>query len=110
MDNEQRISVEVAYALPDKQVIIPLQVPAGTSVYDAAVRSGITDQFPQIELDSDPMGIFGKIVRKPKEQALQAGERVEIYRPLLADPKVVRAKRADKVKQQQVATKKAQQE
>lgn len=105
MDSEKLIAVEVAYALPNKQVIIPLKVIEGTSVYDAAVQSGVAGQFPQIKLDSDPMGIFGKAVKDPKQEALKAGDRVEIYRPLLVDPKASRAKRADKVKQQKAAEK-----
>jgi len=93
-----RIQVEVAYATPDSQVILPVSVEEGASLYDAVVSSGITQQFPEIDPESVPMGIYGKAVRKPKEQALQEGERVEIYRPLKIDPKAASANRAAKAK------------
>lgn len=96
MDNP--ITVEVAYALPDKQKIIAVRVEEGCSVYDAVIASGITNEFPQINPDSDPMGVFGKAVRNPRDQVLKAGQRVEIYRPLIADPKEARARRAAKMK------------
>lgn len=100
MDKAKLISVEVAYALPNKQVILAVKVPEGTTVFEAAEQSGIARQFAQINLDSDPMGIFGKAVRDPKTESVNAGDRIEIYRPLLVDPKASRAKRAEKVKQQ----------
>lgn len=88
------IKVEVAYALPDKQMLIPLQVKRGTTMFDAAVQSGIAGKFEGLDLESAPMGVFGKAERKPRERVLEDGERVEIYRPLIADPKEVRKKRA----------------
>ncbi len=88
------IKVEVAYALPEKQLIIPLQVKKGTTMFDAAVQSGIAGKFDGLDLEALPMGIFGKAERKPKERILEEGERVEIYRGLIADPKEVRKKRA----------------
>lgn len=93
------ILVEVAYAQPEKQAIMSVTVPAGATVFDAAVASGIVDQFPEIDLDAAKMGIFGKAVAKPYEQPLKEGDRVEIYRPLIADPKEVRKRRAEKVRQ-----------
>ena len=96
--SEEMIQVEVAYALPDRQELISLAVPKGTSVYDAAVQSKIVDKFPDLELESASMGIFGKGEKKPKERILEAGERVEIYRPLIADPKEVRKRRAAEAK------------
>ncbi len=98
MVNEEQISVEVAYALPDKQMLIPLKVAEGTTAYEAVVQSGITDHFDGIDLASDKMGIFGKQVKDPKAEVLKAGDRVEIYRPLLVDPKEMRLKRAAKAK------------
>jgi putative ubiquitin-RnfH superfamily antitoxin RatB of RatAB toxin-antitoxin module len=98
MVDSQTILVEVAYALPDRQAIVPVKVVPGTTVYQAAVESGVTGQFPQIDLETARMGIWGKAVKDPKTQALNAGERVEIYRPLLIDPKVSRANRAEKAK------------
>jgi putative ubiquitin-RnfH superfamily antitoxin RatB of RatAB toxin-antitoxin module len=102
------MKVEVAYALPDKQKIIALQVEEGCTVYDAVVQSGITRLFPEINPDTHPMGVFAKAVAKPKETALKEGDRVEIYRPLIADPKEARAKRAAKMKAKKEADEKKQ--
>lgn len=88
------IQVEVAYALPEKQLIVPLSVKQGTSMYDAVVQSGIASKFDDLDVDAVPMGVFGKAERKPKDRVLEDGERVELYRPLIADPKEVRKKRA----------------
>lgn len=96
MSNNLR--VEVAFALPEKQVIIPVTVPEGTTMYDAAVLSGIAGKFPGLDLASSDMGVFGKIEKDPKTAVLRTGDRVEIYRPLVADPKEVRKKRAAQVK------------
>ncbi|HAG93053.1 MAG: RnfH family protein [Pseudomonadales bacterium] len=94
--SEPMIQVEVAYALPEKQLIVPLSVKKGTTMYDAVVQSGIADKFAGLDVDAVPMGVFGKAERKPKERVLEEGERVELYRPLIADPKEVRKKRAAK--------------
>lgn len=91
--------VEVVYALADKQKLLRLQVPAGTTVREAAERSGMAAYFPELDLATCPLGIFGKAVSKPRERVLEEGERVEIYRPLLADPKEVRKQRAAKAAQ-----------
>ncbi|RMF20023.1 MAG: RnfH family protein [Gammaproteobacteria bacterium] len=88
--------VEVAYALPDKQKVISLNVPAGCSAYEAVVRSGIREFFPEIDPDSAKLGIFGKAIAKPAEHVLHDGDRVEIYRPLKIDPKQARLNRAKK--------------
>ena len=91
------IDVEVAYALPDQQAIVPLQVPAGTTAMQAARLSKLEEQFAGLTLDdSTRLGVFGHIVAHT--QALRAGDRVEIYRPLLADPKEVRKARAARAK------------
>ncbi len=92
--SEQLITVEVAYALPEKQVIIPVHIKKGATMFEAVERSGIVDQFEQLDIHSMAMGIFGKAERKPKERILEDGDRVELYRPLIADPKEVRKKRA----------------
>ncbi|WP_250655171.1 RnfH family protein [Alkalimarinus coralli] len=91
-----KIKVEVAYATPEEQKIIELDVMAGTSMYDAVEQSGITELFPQIDIDKDKMGIFGKAVKNPREHELIEGDRVEIYRPLIIDPKQARLNRAAK--------------
>ena len=86
------IDIEVAYAQPDKQTIIALQVAKETSIADAIIQSKILDQYPEIDLDTQKLGIFGKAIKK--DTTLYAGDRIEIYRPLIADPKEVRRKRA----------------
>ena len=91
-----QIRVEVAYATPEKQRIIALDVEEGCTVYQAAEQSGICAVFPEIELDDVKMGIFGKAVRSPKDETLKEADRVEIYRPLIIDPKAARANRAAK--------------
>jgi uncharacterized protein len=79
--------VGVAYADRFKQTWLKLDVPDGSSVRDAIVRSGLLDQFPEIDLAKNKVGIFGKIV--PLTAQLQDGNRVEIYRPITADPETV---------------------
>lgn len=88
------IAVEVAYALPERQRIIALKVPAGTTMLDAAERSGIERLFEGLDLATAKMGIFGKAVADPRTHVLVDGDRVEIYRPLTADPKEARKARA----------------
>lgn len=91
------IAVEVAYALPEQQQIIALKVAAGTTALAAARQSGIAGLFGGLDLEQLPMGVFGKAV-DAASHVLAAGDRVEIYRPLLIDPKESRKARADKVK------------
>lgn len=90
------IKIEVAYATPALQKIISVTVPRGTSVFDAACESGIEKFFPEINFEKIDMGIFGKVVKKPKDQEIREGERVELYRPLIIDPKQARLNRAAK--------------
>lgn len=92
------ISIEVAYALADKQKIVSLQVPEGTTVRQAALLSQLDLDFPGLNLAESGLGIFSKVVSKPDEQLVADGDRVEIYRPLIADPKEVRKQRAAKAK------------
>lgn len=91
-----KINIEVAFALPEKQSILKIEVPEGCSVFDGAKQSGIDKVFPEIDFETADMGIFGKIVKKPKEQTLREGDRIEIYRPLIIDPKQARLNRASK--------------
>lgn len=86
------IPVEVAYARPDEQIIIPLQVPANATVAQTITLSRIQERFPEIDPATAKVGIFGKL-SKPSA-SVRPGDRVEIYRPLLADPKAVRKQRA----------------
>jgi putative ubiquitin-RnfH superfamily antitoxin RatB of RatAB toxin-antitoxin module len=95
-----KITVEVAYATPDKQKILAFEVEQGTTVYQGAELSGIVTEFPEINLSESKMGIFGKGVRNPQEEVLREHDRVEIYRPLIIDPKVARANRAAKTAKQ----------
>lgn len=92
MENPERIQVEVAYARPDVQVIVPLELHAGCTAAEAIRHSGVLERFPEIDLAAQKFGIFGKLV-KP-DQVLRAGDRIEIYRALIADPKAVRKQRA----------------
>lgn len=94
--DKQKLSVEVVYALPEKQKLLKMAVPAGTTVRQAAVLSAMDGFFPGLDLQSCPLGIFGKAIAIPEERLLAEGERVEIYRPLIADPKEVRKQRAAK--------------
>jgi putative ubiquitin-RnfH superfamily antitoxin RatB of RatAB toxin-antitoxin module len=97
------ILVEVAFATPSKQLIVPLTVPIGTTAYQAVVLSNIKDEFDEIDLDTMPMGIFSKLLDgkgRPtaKEYVLQIRDRVEIYRPLTIDPMQARLNRAETAK------------
>lgn len=86
------ISVEVAYALPQKQEVLSLKIRSGAPVSEALERSGILRDFPEIDLASAKVGIYGKPVKL--DAVLRDKDRIEIYRPLLADPKEIRRKRA----------------
>lgn len=92
-DAVETIEVEVAYAKPEVQRLLRLRVPVGTSAQDAVRLSGIAEAFPEIDPASAPLGIFGKAI-SDRGQVLQPRDRVEIYRPLLNDPKAQRAERA----------------
>jgi uncharacterized protein len=97
MTGTDTIRVEVAYALPEKQAILAVTVARGTTVSEAAQQSGITAKFEGIDLENARFGIFGTVVAP--DQVLTDGDRVEIYRPLVADPKEVRKARAARAKQ-----------
>ncbi len=88
----EKIEVEVAYALPHEQLILKTMVNKGDTVADAIKHSGILVHFPEIDMAVNKVGIFGKITRATT--VLREGDRVEIYRPLIADPKEVRRQRA----------------
>ena len=89
---DNTILVEVAYAKPDVQVIVPLKVVPGTTAEQAIRQSGVLKDFPEIDLEKNRIGIFSKVTRK--DTVLREKDRVEIYRPLIADPKEVRKQRA----------------
>ncbi len=89
--DNQTMTVEVAYARPEQQVILEVSLPNGGTIEQAIEQSGILQTYPEIDLATNKVGIFGKLSKKTAE--LKAGDRVEIYRPLIADPKEVRRKR-----------------
>jgi putative ubiquitin-RnfH superfamily antitoxin RatB of RatAB toxin-antitoxin module len=90
--NEKKIMVEVSYALPETQVIIPLEVAQGTTIEQAIKLSGVMETFPDIDLATNKVGVFSKLGKL--DQILREKDRVEVYRKLIADPKEVRKKRA----------------
>ncbi|PPD48063.1 MAG: RnfH family protein [Methylotenera sp.] len=92
MNTPNEVTVEVAYALPDEQLIIPIKVEDGTTAEEAIIASGIMTKFPEIDLRINKVGIFGKLTKL--DTKLRHLDRVEIYRPLIADPKEVRKQRA----------------
>ena len=89
---EPVIEVEVAYATPRQKCILKVTGHPGMTVQQAIERSKLVERFPEIELAKARVGIFGKLATRDAE--LQEGDRVEIYRPLIADPKEARKKRA----------------
>ena len=89
---EAEITVEVAYARADVQRIYTLQVRVGTTVREAIERCDVLREFAEIDLNHHKVGIFGKVTKL--DQILRASDRVEIYRPLIADPKQARKLRA----------------
>jgi uncharacterized protein len=92
LPKNDHITVEVAYALPHQQLIIPVQVASDITAEEAIKVSGIMSKFPEIDLTVNQIGIFGKLTKL--ETPLRHLDRVEIYRPLIADPKEVRKQRA----------------
>ena len=92
----ESIRVEVCYARPEVQAMVALTVPAGTTALDAARQSGLTGRYPEIDLARQPLGIRGKRVEPGR--VLEQGDRVEILRPLTADPKETRRRLASKGK------------
>jgi putative ubiquitin-RnfH superfamily antitoxin RatB of RatAB toxin-antitoxin module len=96
MAPNKTLPVEVAYARPDKQLIIKLEIEAGATIGLAIQRSGILTLFPDIDLTTQKVGVFGKT--RQLHDVIQAGDRIEIYRPLQIDPKEARRKREAKAK------------
>jgi putative ubiquitin-RnfH superfamily antitoxin RatB of RatAB toxin-antitoxin module len=86
------IRVEVVLAMTERQVLVELSVAPGSTVADAITQSGIQEKFQGFQIDLGMVGVFGQ--KTPPEQVLREGDRVEIYRPLLADPKESRRQRA----------------
>lgn len=82
------VNVGVAYTNNNKQVWLKIDVPEGSTVIDAIEESGVLDMFPEIDLENQKIGIYGKMA-KPNAK-LKEGDRIEIYRPITADPKTVK--------------------
>ena len=91
-DVQTFIRIEVAYATPEKQVLLRVSVPPGSTVAEGIERSAIRDEFPGLEINPESVGIFSR--KMPFDQVLRDGDRIEIYRPLIADPKEARRQRA----------------
>ena len=94
--SENKIKIEVVYALPDEQVLLKLEVPENSTLAEAVKLSGVLDKFPGIDLEKGKFGLYGKLSKT--DVVLREKDRVEIYRPLIADPKEVRKKRAEEGK------------
>jgi uncharacterized protein len=90
--SESKIKVQVCYALSHRQELVDLSMPGGCTVQQAVERSGLLLKYPEIDLAKNKFGVFAKLVKL--DTALRDKDRVEIYRPLIADPKEVRKKRA----------------
>jgi len=90
----EEIMVEVAYAMPEEQIIISIKVPIKYNVKQAIEKSDIQKKFPSIDLSKNKVGIFGK--KTTLDHLLKDKDRIEIYRPLILDPKEMRRKRAAK--------------
>ena len=86
------VELKVAYANPEEQVIVALEMPEGTTIGDAIQASGLLERFPELALSELNVGIFGVICKL--DQIIGEGDRIEIYRPLVHDPKEARRQRA----------------
>lgn len=84
----ETIEVEVAFARPERQLILKVEVPQGTTAMEAVRLSGIEEEFPEIDPGQNRLGVFGKLCKA--DRVLNPGDRVEVYRPLLADPRAAR--------------------
>ncbi len=96
MSQIDKITVEVCYALPEKQTLLSLEVEASATIEEIIGQSGIIELYPEIDLTQNKVGIFSKLAKLT--DTLHDGDRIEIYRPLIADPKEVRKQRAEKNK------------
>ena len=92
MVEQVKHSVAVCYALPDARFLVQLEVAAGTTIVQAIAASVVLARFPEIDLARNKLGLFGKL--KPADTVLRDGDRIEIYRPLQADPMESRRRRA----------------
>lgn len=96
MAESESLSIEIAYALPQRQELVHVLLPAGSTVQQAIEASGLMRKYAEIDLKKNKVGVFGKLTKL--DAPLRDRDRVEIYRPLIADPKEVRKKRVDEGK------------
>lgn len=94
--SDNTIKIEVVYALPHEQTLLKLDVPKSSTIADAIKLSGLLEKYPEIDLAKSKFGLYGKLSKA--DTVLRDKDRIEIYRPLLADPKEVRRKRAEEGK------------
>jgi len=94
-----QINIEIAYALPDRYYLKSFKVDEGTMIQTAILQSGILQQFTEIDLRENKVGIYSRPAKLTDQ--LKDGDRIEIYRPLLADPKEIRRKAAQEKAQQE---------
>ncbi|MDD2046873.1 RnfH family protein [Pseudomonas putida] len=94
---QNNLRVEVVYATAEQQWLLAVDVAPGTTLREAVRLSGIAEQVPGLDTAACPLGIFGKVVNDAAQQVVAEGDRIELYRPLLIDPKEVRKQRAAKV-------------
>jgi putative ubiquitin-RnfH superfamily antitoxin RatB of RatAB toxin-antitoxin module len=94
--SDNKIKIELVYALPHEQTLLKLDVPQSSTIADAIKLSGLLEKHPEIDLEKGKFGLFGKLSKT--DTVLREKDRIEIYRPLLADPKEVRRKRAEEGK------------
>ncbi|MDJ0656237.1 MAG: RnfH family protein [Xanthomonadales bacterium] len=90
------IAIELLYATPEQQELLSLRVPQGTTIQGAIDASGFARKYPEAVIEYGNVGIFSR--KEPLDYQLQAGDRIEVYRPLQCDPKQVRRERARKQK------------
>ena len=92
------MNVDVIYALPQEQITFTVTLPVGATAQQAIEASGILQKYPQIDLASNKLGVYSRLIKLDTE--LLDGERVEIYRPLIADPKEMRRRRAEQAREE----------
>lgn len=97
------IKVEIVFALPDTATSLSIEVAEGTTAEQAVLQSGISEKCPEIDLTNLALGVWNRTVKN--HQVLKEGDRIEIYRPLIADPKAARRQRAEKAKEEGRANK-----
>jgi putative ubiquitin-RnfH superfamily antitoxin RatB of RatAB toxin-antitoxin module len=94
--NDAPLRIEIAYAEPQRDIVKTLSLPAGSRVADALRLAALDPDFTGMDLANSPVGIFGRLIRP--DEVLKAGDRIEIYRPLAADPKIARRARAKQLR------------